>query len=227
MADPPIRLVLADDHPIVLDGLETLFRLEPDFEVVARCMDGEECLAAVRRLHPDVLILDIRMPRRDGLWVLRELQREESPTQVVLLAAELDEQDVLEALRLGVRGMVLKELAPQMLLQCVRKVFAGEQWLEKQAVGRALDILLRREAGEREAANLLTPRELEMVHMVTRGLRNKEMSERLAISEGTVKIHLHNIYRKLKVDNRVELILYAQAKKLVGALLPLAIMLPA
>lgn len=227
MADPPIRLVLADDHPIVLDGLETLFRLEPDFQVVARCMDGEECLAAVRRLHPDVLILDIRMPRRDGLWVLRELQREKSPTQVVLLAAELDEQDVLEALRLGVRGMVLKELAPQMLLQCVRKVFAGEQWLEKQAVGRALDILLRREAGEREAANLLTPRELEMVHMVTRGLRNKEMSERLAISEGTVKIHLHNIYRKLKVDNRVELILYAQAKKLVGALLPLAIILPA
>jgi DNA-binding NarL/FixJ family response regulator len=159
--------------------------------------------------------------------VPRELQREKAPTRVVLLAAELDEQDVLEALRLGVRGMVLKELAPQMLLQCVRKVFAGEQWLEKQAVGRALDILLRREAGEREAANLLTPRELEMVHMVTRGLRNKEMSERLAISEGTVKIHLHNIYRKLKVDNRVELILYAQAKKLVGALLPLAIMLPA
>jgi DNA-binding NarL/FixJ family response regulator len=227
VVDLPIRLVLADDHPIVLDGLENLFRLEPDFQVVGRCVNGEECLAAVRRLHPDVLILDIRMPRRDGLWVLRELQREKAPTRVVLLAAELDEQDVLEALRLGVRGMVLKELAPQMLLQCVRKVFAGEQWLEKQAVGRALDILLRREAGEREAANLLTPRELEMVHMVTRGLRNKEMSERLAISEGTVKIHLHNIYRKLKVDNRVELILYAQAKKLVGALLPLAIMLPA
>lgn len=227
MSSPPIRLVLADDHPIVLDGLENLFRLEPDFEVVARCMDGDECLAAMRRLHPDVLILDIRMPRKDGLAVLRELQREKSTTKVVLLAAELDEQDVLEALRLGVRGMVLKELAPRMLLQCVRKVHAGEQWLEKQAVGRALDILLRREAGEREAANLLTPRELEMVHMVTRGLRNKEMSERLAISEGTVKIHLHNIYRKLKVENRVELILYAQAKKLVGALLPLAIMLPA
>lgn len=227
MSSPPIRLVLADDHPIVLDGLENLFRLEPDFDVVARCMDGDECLAAVRRLRPDVLILDIRMPRKDGLAVLRELQREKSTTQVVLLAAELDEQDVLEALRLGVRGMVLKELAPRMLLQCVRKVHAGEQWLEKQAVGRALDILLRREAGEREAANLLTPRELEMVHMVTRGLRNKEMSERLAISEGTVKIHLHNIYRKLKVENRVELILYAQAKKLVGALLPLAIMLPA
>lgn len=227
MPDRPIRVVLADDHPIVLDGLENLFRLEPDFQVAARCVNGEECLQAVRRLQPDVLVLDIRMPRKDGLAVMRELHRDKLPTRVVLLAAELDEQDVLEALRLGVRGMVLKELAPQMLLQCVRKVHAGEQWLEKQAVGRALDVLLRREAGEREAANLLTPRELEMVHMVTRGLRNKEMSDRLAISEGTVKIHLHNIYRKLKVENRVELILYAQSKKLVGTLLPLALMLPA
>lgn len=226
MPDTPIHLVLADDHPIVLDGLETLFRLEPDFRVVARCVNGEECLAAVRRYRPDVLVLDIRMPHKDGLTVLRQLHRDKCSTKVVLLAAELAEDDVLEALRLGVRGMVLKELAPQMVVQCVRKVHAGEQWLEKQAVGRALDTLLRREAGEREAANLLTPRELEMVHMVTRGLRNREMSERLAISEGTVKIHLHNIYRKLKVENRVELILYAQAKKLVGALVPLALMIP-
>lgn len=211
----PIRLVLADDHPIVLDGLENLFRLEPDFRVVARCVNGEECLAAVRRYEPDVLLLDIRMPRHDGLTVLRELSREEHTTKVVLLAAALEEEEVLEALRLGVRGMLLKELAPQMVVQCVRKVHAGGQWVEKQAFGRALDTLLRREAGEREAASVLTPREIEMVSMVARGLRNKEMSQRLSISEGTVKIHLHNIYRKLKVENRVELILYAQAKRLV------------
>lgn len=211
----PIRLVLADDHPIVLDGLENLFRLEPDFRVVARCVSAEECLGAVRRYEPDVLILDVRMPRHDGLTVLRELHREKHPTRVVLLAAALEEEEVLEALRLGVRGMLLKELAPQMVVQCVRKVHAGEQWVEKQAFGRALDTLLRREAGEREAASVLTPREIEMVGMVARGLRNREMSQRLAISEGTVKIHLHNIYRKLKVENRVELILYAQAKRLV------------
>ena len=211
----PIRLVLADDHPIVLDGLENLFRLEPDFRVVARCVSGEECLVAVRRYDPDVVILDIRMPRLDGLAVLRELRREKHPAKVVLLAAALEEEEVLEALRLGVRGMLLKELAPQMVVQCVRKVHAGGQWLEKQAFGRALDTLLRREAGEREAASLLTPREIEMVGMVARGMRNKEMSQRLAISEGTVKIHLHNIYRKLKVENRVELILYAQSKRLV------------
>jgi DNA-binding NarL/FixJ family response regulator len=211
----PIRLVLADDHPIVLDGLENLFRLEPDFQVVARCVNGEETLAAVHRHRPDVLILDVRMPRKDGLTVVRELHREKSPTRVVLLAAVLEEEEVLEALRLGVRGMVLKELAPQMVVRCVRKVHAGEQWLEKHATSRALDTLLRREAGEREAATMLTPREIEMVGMVARGLRNKEMSERLAISEGTVKIHLHHIYRKLQVENRVDLILYAQSKRLV------------
>ena len=210
-----IRLVLADDHPIVLDGLETLFRLEPDFEVAARCVSGEETVVAVRRHRPDVLVLDIHMPRKDGIAVLRDLQHDKLPTKVVLLAAVLEEEEVLEALRLGVRGMVLKELAPQMVVQCVRKVHAGEQWLEKHAVSRVVDSLLRREAGEREAANVLTPREIEMVGMVARGLRNKEMSKRLAISEGTVKIHLHHIYRKLKVENRVELILYAQSKRLV------------
>lgn len=210
-----IRLVLADDHPIVLDGLETLFRLEPDFEIAARCVGGEETVVAVRRHRPDVLVLDIHMPRKDGLAVLRDLQQDKLPTKVVLLAAVLEEDEVLEAMRLGVRGMVLKELAPQMVVQCVRKVHAGEQWLEKHAVSRVVDSLLRREAGEREAANVLTPREIEMVGMVARGLRNKEMSKRLAISEGTVKIHLHHIYRKLKVENRVELILYAQSKRLV------------
>jgi len=211
----PINIVLADDHPIVLDGLENLFRLEPDFRVVARCVNGEESLAAVRRHRPDVLILDIHMPRNDGLSVVRELRREKLQTQVVLLAAALEDEEVMEALRLGVRGMLLKELAPQMVIRCVRKVYAGEQWIEKQSFGRALDSLLRREAGEREAAGVLTPREIEMVRMVARGLRNKEMSEQLAISEGTVKIHLHNIYRKLKVENRVELILFAQSKRLV------------
>src|SRR5436309_14418294 len=103
-----ISLVLADDHPIVLDGLENLFRLEQDFEVVARCPDGEEALRAVRRHKPDVLVLDLRLPGMDGVAVLREIQKEQLPTRVVLLTAALDEDDVLDAIRLGVRGVVLK-----------------------------------------------------------------------------------------------------------------------
>jgi DNA-binding NarL/FixJ family response regulator len=211
----PIRLVLADDHPIVLDGLENLFRLQPNFQVVARCLNGEETLAAVRRHRPDVLLLDIHMPGKDGLTVLRELQREKLPTKTVLLAAVLEEGEALDALRLGVRGMLLKELAPQMVVRCVRKVHLGEQWIETHAFGCALHTLLQREAGEREAVRVLTPREGELLRMVARGLRNKEMSERLGIGEGTVKMHLHHVYRKLKVKNRVQLILYAQSKKLV------------
>jgi DNA-binding NarL/FixJ family response regulator len=211
----PIRLVLVDDHPIVLDGLESLFRLESDIRVVARCVNAEEALTAVSRHRPDVLLLDLRLPRKDGLAVLRELQQKKLSVKVVLLAAVLEEEEVLEAFRLGVRGMVLKEQAPQMVVRCVRRVHAGDQWIEKQACTRALHALLDREAGESAAASILTPREIQMVRMVAGGLRNKEMSQRLAISEGTVKIHLHHIYQKLKVENRVQLTLCAQSRKLV------------
>jgi two-component system nitrate/nitrite response regulator NarL len=211
----PIRIVLADDHPIVLDGLENLFGLDPAFQVLARCVNGEETVAAVRCHRPHILILDMHMPRKNGLDVLRDLRKNKVPTRVVLLAAALEENEVLEALRLGVRGIVLKELAPQLLVQCVRKVYAGEQWLENQILGRALDTLLRREAAARDDRPHLTPRELDIVRMAAGGLPVREMAKPLAISEGTVKIHLHNIYKKLKVQNRVQLVLHAQSQKLI------------
>ncbi len=210
-----IRLVLADDHPLILDGLENLFRQEPDFAVVARCVTDTETLEAVRHHRPDILILDIRMPRIGGLAVLKGLKDERLSTRVVLLTAALDEDEVLEALRFGVSCFVLKEMAPQMIVQCVRKVHGGEQWLEKQSYSRALEKLLRREAGEREVAGILTPREIEIVRMVATGLRNKEIAEKLFIGEGTVKIHLHNIFEKLRVSGRRELTLYAQSKGLI------------
>ena len=211
----PIRLILADDHPIVLDGLENLFRLEKDFQVVARCTNGMEAMQEVLRLRADVLVLDIRMPGKDGLEIAREMQKGKIPTRVVLLTAALDEEEFLEAIRLGVQGIVLKEMAPQILIQCIRKVHAGEQWIEPRSARQALEKMLRREAGVRAIAHLLTPREIEMVRMVAQGLRNKEIADKLCISEGTVKVHLHNIYEKLKVDGRVALLRYAQEKGLV------------
>ena len=210
-----IRILLADDHPIVLDGLEALFRLEPDIEVVGRCLTGDEVLPALREHQPDLLLLDIRMPRMDGMEVLRELRRARLATRVVLLAATFEDDQVVEALRLGVRGMVLKELAPPLLIECVRRVHAGGQWIEQQASGRALETLVRRDAAEKEMARDLTPREIELVRLAASGLRNREMSRRLEISEGTVKMHLHNVYRKLKIDNRVELANYARQKGLL------------
>lgn len=208
-----IRIAIADDHPIVLDGLAQLFSLEPDFDVVARCHDGDEVLEAIREKSPDVVVLDIRMPRRSGLQVLRDLHRVSTSPRVVLLTAALEEEEVYEAIRLGVRGLVLKEMAPKLLLQAVRQVHAGREWLEKETVSRALGKLISRDASR--PSSLLTPRETEIVQMVSAGLRNKEIANRLSITEGTVKIHLHSIYEKLQVSGRIELSLYARDHGLI------------
>ena len=210
-----IRLVLADEHPIVLDGLDSLFRAEPDVRVMARCTTSDDTLAAVRRHRPHVLILDPHLPGPRGLPILHGLQHDHAHTSVVLFAASLSDDEAIEALRVGVRGMVLKEQAPQQLVHCVRKVHAGEQWIEKTAIGHVLATLLRREAGAREAAAVLTPRELEMVRLVAHGLGNDTIAHRLEISPGTVKVHLHHVYRKLNLAGRIDLVLYAQEKQLL------------
>lgn len=209
-----ISLVLADDHPIVLTGLEQLLTLERDFVVLAKCSNGEQAVQAVRDHRPDILVLDLQMPKMDGLQTLKELQGKSPPTRTVILTASLGDQDVLEAVRLGARGVVLKDMAPDLLVQCIRTVYAGGRWLERGAVTQALDRLMAGEAAGQGAAPL-TPRELEIVRMVAKGLRNKEIGRQLAITEGTVKIHLHNIYQKLEVDSRIGLTLYAQEKGLI------------
>ena len=210
-----ITLVIADDHPLILDALENLFRSEKDFKIAARCLDGEETLAAVRRHKPDILILDIQMPKKDGLAVLREMRKEQLATRVVVLTATLKEDGLTEAVRLGVRGLVLKELAPKLLVQCIRKVHAGELWLEKRSVSSALERLLQRETARSDAAHMLTPREIEIIKQVAAGLHNIEIGKTLFISEGTVKTHLHNIYQQLNVDSRTKVARYAQENGLI------------
>ena len=202
-----ISLVLADDHPIVLAGLENMLRRERDCRVVASCVDGVEVMRAITRHSPDVAVLDLRMPRMDGLAVLRQIQKEKLVTRTVLLAAVLEDDDLVEAVRLGVRGIVLKEMAPTLVVQCVREVHAGGQWLEKRSVSQAIEKLIRREEATRDMAKILTPRELQIAGAVASGLRNKEIADKLGIAEGTVKIHLHVIYEKLKIDGRMALVL--------------------
>jgi DNA-binding NarL/FixJ family response regulator len=205
-----IRVILADDHPLVLNGLYHLLREYSEFEVLDRCTSGAEALAAAKRHRPDVLVLDLLMPGMDGLSVVRALNESEGPPAVVLLTAQLHEDELIEALRLGVRGFVLKEMATKLLVECLRRVHAGGQWLEKDSAGKAMAKLVRREAKGREIAGLLTPREIEVVTMVAKGFSNKEIGTHLCIAEGTVKIHLHNIYEKLKINRRAELVRFAE-----------------
>jgi DNA-binding NarL/FixJ family response regulator len=217
-AKPPlaatIRLVITDDHAIVLKGLPALFGAEPDLAVVADCTTGEQTIEAVRKHRPDVLVLDLRMRGLDGLAVLRTLNEQGNCPQTVLLTAEIDDEQTLEAVRLGAVAVVLKEMAPYFLVECIRKVHAGERWVERQSVGRALDALLRRETGLQDLRKVLTNRELDMVRMIVLGLRNAEIARRLSVSEGTVKTHLHHVYEKLGVDSRMGLLLLAQRKGL-------------
>lgn len=210
-----IRLVLADDHPIVLEGLTRLLTPEDGFEILALCRDGAEALRAVAEHRPDVLVLDLLMPGKDGLAVLRELKERGPGPGTVVLTASLDEDDALAALQLGARGFLLKDLAPDLIVQCIRKVHAGEPWLERGVLVRAAEKLIGRKAGEDEAIRRLTPREVEIVRLVGAGLRNKAVADALSITESTVKVHLRNIYQKLGVDGRLPLVLYAQDKGLI------------
>lgn len=201
-----IRVILVDDHPLVLNGLYHLLLEYPEFEVLERCASGQEALVAARLHKPDILVLDLLMPGMGGLDVARQLHQEGIAPRFVLLTAALHEDELIEALHLGVSGFVLKEMATKLLVECLRRVHAGGQWLEKDAAGRAMAKLVRREAKGREMATLLTPREIEVVRMVAKGRANKEIASELFIAEGTVKIHLHNIYEKLKINRRVDLV---------------------
>ena len=211
----PIRIAIADDHALVLHGLKRLFDGEAEFEVVECCGNGAEAIAAARRGNVDVLLLDIRMPGMSGIDVLRTLSAERLKCFTVLLTAALSDSDAVEGLKLGARGIVLKESSPDMLLECIRRVSRGEQWIDSETMTRAMDTITRRESMASDPTRTLTARELEIVRMIAQGLRNKAIAERLLISEGTVKIHLHNVYEKLGLDGRLELMLHAQKQGLV------------
>lgn len=211
----PVKLVVADPHPIFLMGMECLLKEEPFISIAAFCSTAAETLKAVRNEQPDLLILDLGFRDFNGLDVIRDLRRDKLPVKVIVLTAGLDDEQTIETMRLEVQGVLLKSMPSQLLPQCIHKVYAGGQWLEKQSLGHALEKMLRREAGARRLATILTDRETEIMCLVAQGLSNREIGERVSVGEGTVKVHVHNIYSKLGVNNRVDLTLYAQKKGLV------------
>jgi DNA-binding NarL/FixJ family response regulator len=211
----PTRIVLADDHPIVLQGLQHLFARHPDLEVVASCSGADEALAAARHMQPDVVVLDLRMPQRSGLDLLAVLGRELPNVRSVVLTAAITQDQVIEALKRGAAGIVLKESPPEQLIECVRRVSRGETFFDTDTVTQAMQAAASGSNTAPDGTAALTPRELEIVRMVAQGLRNRVIGERLVISESTVKVHLHNIYEKLGIEGRLELVLLAQQKGLV------------
>lgn len=206
----PIRILLADDHPIFRDGLRKLLTSDDNLTIVGEASNGQECIQLLAKLKPDILLLDLRMPDKDGLAVLEEINFETMPTRVIILTATEDDRDVIRAMRLGARGVVLKQSATDLLVKSIHKVYSGEIWLDQHMTAEVMKAFAKSsEAGPRREKPLLSDREKEIVQLVAQGFRNKEIGEKLFISEQTVKNHLHNIFDKLGVSDRLELALYA------------------
>lgn len=203
-------VVVADDHPLMLDAVAGLFRA-PAFEVLARCQDGLQARGAIQQHRPDLAVLDVHMPRVTGLELLAQARAERWPTRIMLLTAGLEPEPIVEAIRLKVDGLILKGAGADVLVRAAEAVAAGAQWIDKEAMAQVIGILAERPKPEPVA---LTPRETDVVRLVAQGRRNKEIARDLGISEGTVKMHLHNIYEKLEVSSRTELAILARDRKL-------------
>ncbi|HEX9764698.1 MAG TPA: response regulator transcription factor [Candidatus Acidoferrales bacterium] len=217
-----IRILVADDHPIFRDGLRKLLEAEPDFRVIGEASDGEEAVKLAHELKPDVLLLDLAMPRQPGLDALRELSAAATPVRTILLTVAIEKAQLVEALQLGARGVVLKETSTELLLKSIRSVVAGQYWVGREAVTDLVRVLrdLIPAAGEeaKKKAFGLTPRELEVVSAIVLGYTNRDIARKFNISEDTVKHHLTNIFDKVGVSNRLELALFSIEHRLVGSI---------
>jgi DNA-binding NarL/FixJ family response regulator len=215
-AKQDIRILVADDHLIFREGLRKLLGSEDGLVIVGEANNGNECVKLLAKLKPDILLLDLRMPDKDGLAVLEEINFDSLPTRVIVLTAAEDDRDVVRAMRLGARGIVLKQSASDLLVKSIYKVFGGEIWLDNHMTAEVMKAFTKSaDSGPRREKPLLSDREKEIVQLVAQGYRNKEIGEKLFISEQTVKNHLHNIFDKLGVSDRLELALYAIHHRLI------------
>jgi two-component system, NarL family, nitrate/nitrite response regulator NarL len=211
-----IKVMIADDHPIVREGLRKLLLLEDDIDVVGEACDGRDLLEKASEMQPDVILLDLRMPNLDGLGALQTLVHTGSKARVIILTASEDKNEFVQAMKLGCSGIVLKQTSADLIVKSIRKVHSGEIWLDSNTTAA----VMRQFASPMDAASgdtrgrirersPLSNREREIVGLVAQGYKNKEMAEKMFISEQTVKNHLHNIFDKLGVSDRLELALYA------------------
>lgn len=204
------RILIADDHPIIVSGLQAILA-DTDYEVVGAVSNGLELPDAIERTGPDLLLIDVSMPGCSGVEALRGLRSRGDRRPVVLLTAGLEDSQLIEAVQLGVEGIVLKEGAHNLLIPCLDAVRDGGRWVEQGLLQRALDLTMAGGAST-DPFHSLTDRERAIAGLVAEGLRNREIADRLTMNEGTVKVYLHRIYRKLGIGSRTELAIRAQQK---------------
>lgn len=204
-----INLIVADAQPMVRAGVEQLGRFDPEIAIVSSVADGEAALQAVEQQQPDVLLLDIDLPKRDGLSVVDEIQKRQYKTKPVIFTASAPTQ-VMRALDMGVQGLIGKHNPPQKLAECIHTVYGNKKWLDQDLTSHAVSHMLDQHKKSQAVTQVLTRRELAVAKLILEGLPNKRIATRLNISEGTVKLHLHHIYQKLSLTGRMPLVLYLQ-----------------
>lgn len=202
------RVLLADDHPMIASALDMLLR-GTDYEIVGRARNAAETLESIERHRPDILLLDVNMPGKSGIDVLRRMRRERMPYKVILLTAGMEDPQLMGAAELEPEGIVLKTSDPALLIECMDAVRDGRRWVDPEVTARIRTVRTRAASGPS-----LTPRERELVELVSKGLRNRDIAAELGVTEGTVKVYLHGIFDKFGVENRTELAL--RAPKLLG-----------
>jgi two-component system nitrate/nitrite response regulator NarL len=215
--NPALRIVLADDHALVREGLRHLLEANDAFEVVGEATNGAEAISAAERLKPDVLVLDVSMPRMSGLEALRELNTSANALRTLLLTAAIDRAEMLTAMQLGARGIVLKSAATEILVEAIGAVARGDYWLDRERISNFLDVVRRLNGPRTLSVNPygLTERQRQIIRGVVEGLNNREIAARLSISEHTAKHHLTQIFNKTGVSTRLELALLATQHGLV------------
>jgi two-component system, NarL family, nitrate/nitrite response regulator NarL len=204
-------VVIADRHPVVLQGLRSVLGAQYDFKVIACCTDGTSCIEAIRSLVPDIAILDVSMPDLTGLEILAIANSENLSTRLVFFTASSADRELIIAAAAGAYGVILKDAAPEALVQSLRQVADGQRLLPLPSSDRPVSSGQRNSAIAENVLKVLTHREREIMRLVSEGLSNKAIARRLNISHGTIKVHLHNIYQKLEINNRTVLAVLAIA----------------